>query len=74
MAYLTIDQVAEQTQAPVATVRWWIHTRRLPAFKPGRHVLVKQTDLTAFVESASVAGRSAERVKRARAVRKGAVL
>jgi excisionase family DNA binding protein len=72
VAYLTIDQVSELTHAPIATVRWWIHTRKLPAFKPGRHLLIKQADLTAFVEGASVAERGAERVKRARAARKGA--
>ncbi|HEX2870234.1 MAG TPA: helix-turn-helix domain-containing protein [Polyangiaceae bacterium] len=69
MAYLTLDQVSELTHAPVATVRWWIHTRKLPAFRPGRRLLVKSTDLTAFVEGASVAERGAER---ARAARKGA--
>lgn len=70
--YLTIDQVAELTCAPIATVRWWIQTRKLPAFKPGRRVLVKAADVAAFVEGASVAERGAEKVKRARAARKGA--
>lgn len=70
-AYLTLEQVSEQTHAPVKTVRWWIHTRRLAAYKPGRHVLVKAADLKAFVEGASVGEKSAEKVKRARAQRRG---
>lgn len=70
MTYLTLEQVSEQTHAPIATVRWWIHTHKLPAFKPGRYLLVKQTDLTAFIESASIASRGAAKARRVRAARK----
>lgn len=67
MSFLTLEQISALTHAPLKTVQHWVYTRKLPAFKPGRHVLVKEADFKAFVEGASLIATGAERVKRARA-------
>jgi hypothetical protein len=46
-----------------------VHAGKLRAFKPGRHPLVRETDLAAFVEAAELGKVRAEKVKRARALR-----
>lgn len=61
--YLTIPQAAERVQAPTETVRYWIHVGKLPAFKPGRRVLIRESDLAALVEASSVQGQRAARAK-----------
>ena len=70
-AYLTLDQVADRLHVPFETARFWVKVGKLPAFKPGRHVLVREADLHAFVEGAALGKVRADRVKRARSVRKG---
>lgn len=64
--YLTLSQVAEHLHAPLETVRFWVYQGRLPAYKPGRHPLVREADLAAFVEASAVGKVRAERVRRAR--------
>jgi excisionase family DNA binding protein len=53
-AYLTIDQVAERLHTPTETIRYWIHTRKLRAFKPGRRLLIAESDLAELVESSAI--------------------
>jgi excisionase family DNA binding protein len=53
-AYLTLDQAAEFCSTPLATLRFWISTNKLPAFKPGRRVLVRQADLLELIEGSAV--------------------
>lgn len=52
--FLTYDQVAERLHVAPKTVRYWVDTRKLRAFKPGRHPLVREDDLAAFVEQREV--------------------
>jgi excisionase family DNA binding protein len=65
--YLTLAQAAERVATPAESIRYWVHTGRLPAFKPGRQVLVREADLDAFVEASSY---SAVREAKAKAKRK----
>jgi len=52
--YLTLAQVAERIATPAETVRYWVHLGKLPAFKPGRQVLVREDDLEAFIAGSAV--------------------
>jgi excisionase family DNA binding protein len=67
--YLTLKQAAEVCATSPETIRFWCHVGKLPAFKPGRQVLVKEADLVALIEASNVADL---RVARAKAARKGA--
>jgi len=67
--FLTYDQVAERLHVPVATVRYWVSVGKITAFKPGRHPLVKQTDVETFVESNELGKLRAERARRTRTAR-----
>lgn len=48
---LTLDEVAAVCHVSPETVRHWIWEGRLTAYKPGRTVLVKETEVLAFVEA-----------------------
>ena len=50
--WLTPDDIAQELGVPVETVRSWIRrkNRPLPAYRPGRHYLVKREDLEKFLE------------------------
>jgi len=54
MEFLTLDEVAAITRAPLSSVRGWIRHGRLPATRPGRRVLVKRADLDAFLVASAV--------------------
>lgn len=69
--YLTLVQAAELLATSPETVRYWIHVGKLAAYKPGRQVLVKESDLEELVEASAVSVQRATRAKVARAVRKG---
>jgi excisionase family DNA binding protein len=60
MDFLTLDEIAVITRAPLSSVRGWIRHGRLPATRPGRRVLVRRADLDAFLAAAAVrvAGRT----------------
>jgi excisionase family DNA binding protein len=67
--FLTLTQVAERLSTPAATVRYWTAIGKLPAFKPGRQLLVKESDLEAFVDASAVGDQRVVRAKLARAVK-----
>jgi predicted DNA-binding transcriptional regulator AlpA len=49
---LTIEEVAELTRAPLATLRWWKHVNRGPrAFKLGRRIVYKEADVRAWIDA-----------------------
>jgi excisionase family DNA binding protein len=48
---LTLEEVAAVCHVSPETVRHWIWEGRLTAYKPGRHPLVKESELLAFVEA-----------------------
>ncbi len=47
---LTVEQVANILHVTVDTVRIYIRTKQLPAFKVGRTYLVKKQDLDDFLQ------------------------
>jgi excisionase family DNA binding protein len=50
-AFLTIKQAALYSGLGSSTIRLYIRKRQLQAHKVGRRVLIKRTDLEAFLES-----------------------
>ena len=50
--WLTVEDIYEVLgkRVPMDTIRSWIRTKRLPAYKPGRAYLVKREDLDKFIQ------------------------
>jgi excisionase family DNA binding protein len=50
--WLTVEQIYEYLgrQVPLDTIRSWIRTKKLAAYKPGRSYLVKREDLDKFIQ------------------------
>ncbi|HEV2579445.1 MAG TPA: helix-turn-helix domain-containing protein [Ktedonobacteraceae bacterium] len=50
-SWLTVEDIYEVLgrKVPMDTIRSWIRSKRLPAFKPGRTYLVKREDLERFL-------------------------
>lgn len=53
-SYVTFDQIADRLHVPLKTVRYWVSAGKLNAFKPGRHPLVREDELLAFIENAAL--------------------
>ncbi len=51
-AWLTVEDIYEELghTVPLDTIRSWIRTKRLPAYKPGKAYLVKREDLDKFLK------------------------
>jgi len=65
--FLTLDQIVEQLpDTSLDTVRFWIYSGKLPAFKPGRHVFVREEDFRAFIEDSALGKRRAVASRRTR--------
>ncbi len=49
--WLTIEDIYEllDKKVPRDTIRSWIRSKRLPAYKPARNILVKREDLEKFL-------------------------
>jgi len=50
LEWLTLQQIADELQLHIETVREWVRTKRLAAYKVGRDYRVKRTDLDKFLE------------------------
>jgi len=61
--YLTLREAGERARTSPETVRYWIGLGKLAGFKPGRSVLVRESDLEALIEASNV---NAQRAARAR--------
>lgn len=50
--WLTVEDIFEELngRVPLDTIRSWIRTKRLPAYRPGRAYLVKREDLDKFLK------------------------
>jgi excisionase family DNA binding protein len=50
--WLTIEDIYEilNKKVPRDTIRSWIRSKRLPAYKPARSILVKREDLDRFIK------------------------
>jgi len=49
--WMTVERIHEYLgkQVPLDTIRSWIRSKRLPAYRPGRVYLVKREDLEQFL-------------------------
>jgi excisionase family DNA binding protein len=64
---LTLAQAGELLGGtPVGTIRNWIWEGRIKAYKPGKHPLVRETDLLALVEGNETTAKRAARRRRER--------
>ena len=59
--YLTFEQAAARLQTKPETVRYWVWAGKLPAYKPGRRVLIRESDLIVLIEASRVKARGANR-------------
>jgi excisionase family DNA binding protein len=50
--WLTVEDIYEELgrRVPVDTIRSWIRSKRLPAYKPGKTYLVRRKDLEQFLK------------------------
>ncbi len=48
--WLTLEQIAEELQIHIETVRGWVREKKLPAYKVGRVYRVKRADFERFLE------------------------
>jgi excisionase family DNA binding protein len=51
--FFYLREIAEYTRSPLATVRYWVATKKLPSVKFGRRRMVRASDLEAFVSASS---------------------
>lgn len=58
---LTVDEAATVAEVAPATVRWWMHTGRLPRHRHGRRVYVLEADLLDTEHETRVSGRGRPR-------------
>ncbi|HEX9035647.1 MAG TPA: helix-turn-helix domain-containing protein [Ktedonobacterales bacterium] len=48
--WLTLEQIAQELQLNIETVRGWVRKRKLVAYRPTRDYRVKRSDLNTFLE------------------------
>jgi excisionase family DNA binding protein len=51
--WLSVEDIAKELNVPIDTVRAWIRTKRLKAYRPGKEYRVKREDLDKFLEESS---------------------
>ncbi len=51
--WLSVEDIAKELNVPLDTVRSWIRSKRLKAYKPGKEYRVKREDLDRFLEESS---------------------
>ncbi len=54
--WLTVEDIYEELgrTVPLDSIRSWIRSRRLPAYKPGKSYIVKREDLNKFLEDSRI--------------------
>jgi len=51
LGLMTLNEMAVYLNRPLSTVQWWAHRVRLfPIYHVGRRVMVKRSDVDAFVQ------------------------
>jgi excisionase family DNA binding protein len=68
--YLSLEQVAERLATTKETVRYWVNIGKLAGFKPGRHIVIDEADLTALIERSALVHLRAERARARRKARR----
>lgn len=54
MKYHTLAEASAEARCNPATLRRAIHAGKLPAYKPGRDILIKTTDLDAWIKARQI--------------------
>ena len=54
MKCLTIKEAAELARCSAVTIRRAIHAGKLPAYKPGKQILIEEKDFRAWFRSSQV--------------------
>jgi excisionase family DNA binding protein len=50
LEWLTLQDIADELKLHIETVREWVRTKRLTAYRVGRDYRVKRSDLDRFLE------------------------
>jgi excisionase family DNA binding protein len=50
LEWLTLQDIADELKLHIETVREWVRTKRLTAYRVGRDYRVKRADLDKFLE------------------------
>ena len=58
--WLSVEDIAKELNVPLDTVRYWIRSKRLRAYKPGKEYRVKREDLDRFLEDSANRGEDVE--------------
>ncbi len=58
--WLSVEKIAEELDVPIDTVRAWIRSKKLAAYRPGREYRVKREDLNHFLEESRTIDNSNE--------------
>ena len=48
--WLTVEDISQELGIDEQTIRLWIRSKKLRAYKPGKQYLVKREDLDKFLE------------------------
>lgn len=51
--WLTVEEIAKELRVPLDTVRFWIRSKKLKAFRPGKEYRVRRSDLDKFIQESS---------------------
>jgi excisionase family DNA binding protein len=51
--WLTVEDIAKELRVPLDTVRFWIRSKKLKAFRPGKEYRVRRHDLDKFIQESS---------------------
>jgi excisionase family DNA binding protein len=65
---LLVEEVAREMRAPVATVWCWIRAGKLRASRPGRRLLIRRSDLDAFLAASPANEAARQRAPKLRLV------
>ena len=52
--FFTVEELAERLQVSDQTVRRWVKSGKLTAFKPGKELRIRPADLEKFLESRKI--------------------
>ena len=58
--WLSVEDIAKELNVPLDTVRFWIRSKRLRAYKPGKEYRVRREDLDRFLEESANIGEDYE--------------
>jgi excisionase family DNA binding protein len=58
--WLTLEQIAEELQFHIETVRGWVRAKQLTAYRTGKSYRVKRSDLDQFLAKRRTTGQDTQ--------------